>query len=158
MRMLLALPLVFVTSSLAVAAGGGPVPVPPAPSGAKPAAGAEVRYNEGEALAHQQRWKDAEAAYRDATSLRAEFPQAWNGLGHALKMQQRYPEALHAYQEALRLRPEYPQALEYLGETYVAMGRKDDALGTLAKLKPLDATLAATLEAVIDGKKTAGGW
>jgi cytochrome c-type biogenesis protein CcmH/NrfG len=116
---------------------------------------AETRYDEGEAFARQQRWKQAEAAYAEATKLRADLPEAWNGLGHARKMQREFPEALAAYQQALRLRPDFPQALEYLGETYVAMGRMDDARATLAKLRPLDAALADQLAHAIDGGKTA---
>jgi cytochrome c-type biogenesis protein CcmH/NrfG len=73
-------------------------------------------------------------------------------------MQRNYPDALAAYAEALRLRPQYPQALEYLGETYVAMGKLDDARGTLAKLKPLDAALADKLAHAIDGGAPAAGW
>ena len=158
MRTALALLLTLVTAPLAHAAGGGPVAMPPTPPGRTPAVSAEARYTDGETFANRQDWPHAEAAYREATALRASFPQAWNGLGHALKMQRRFPEALQAYQRALELRPNFPQALEYLGETYVAMGKQDDARSTLARLKPLDARLADTLQRAIDEKTTGGGW
>jgi len=112
---------------------------------------AEARYNAGVALAARQDWPGAEAAYREATQLRPDFPEAWNGLGHALKNLKRYDESVRAYEEALRLRPNYPQALEYLGEVYVQMGKTADARGILERLRPLDAAQAATLEHAIGG-------
>jgi Flp pilus assembly protein TadD len=150
--------------SLAAAASDGPVDVPP-PDAAAPAAPsaqapvtAEARYNEGEALARAGAWAQAESAYRAATGLRADFPEAWNGLGHSLKMQGKYPDAHDAYRRALELRPDYPQALEYAGETFVAMGRMEDARAMLAKLQPLDAKLAARLEAAINSGKLTTAW
>jgi tetratricopeptide (TPR) repeat protein len=158
MRIARTLLLALVTTTLAHAAGGPPVAVPPPPPAGRSPVSAEIRYNDGEAFAHRQQWTRAEGAYREATALRADFPEAWNGIGHALKMQRRYPDALQAYQRALTLRPDYPQALEYLGETYVAMGRLDDARGTLARLKPLDGNLGERLERAIDEGKPGGGW
>ncbi len=160
----LALVLVFAFPATAVlAADAGPVTAPadaPAPHAVAPppAVTAVTRYNEGEAFAKQQLWKHAENAYLDATKLKPELAEAWNGLGHARKMQKEYPDALAAYEQALRLKPNFPQALEYLGETYVAMGRTDDARATLAKLKPLDATLAEKLSQAIDDGKRAQAW
>ena len=151
----------LVLASAAWGAGTGAVQAPaPAPkaAGGKPTVTAAMRYNEGEAFAQGQQWTYAEAAYLEATKLKADFPEAWNGLGHARKMERKFPEALTAYQEALRLRPGFPQALEYLGETYVAMGKMDDARATLATLQPLDADLAQRLSQAIAGKGAAGTW
>ncbi len=169
--------VLLVGASPAVAADAGPVTAPPpaAPPAAaapavappkaatspvfgKPQPSAQLRYNEGEALARAQAWPQAESAYAEATKLNPDFAEAWNGLGHARKMQRRYPEALAAYSQALRVRPDFPQALEYLGETYVAMGKLDDARSTLAKLKPLDAALADKLAHAIEGGAPASGW
>ncbi len=160
MRLLLALLVLLTGAAAAHSADTGPVAVPPPVTGAPAAAKVtpEMRYNEGEAFAGQQQWAFAESAYGEATKLKPDFAEAWNGLGHARKMQRKFPGALTAYQEALRLRPAFPQALEYLGETYVEMGRMDDARATLAKLQPLDAGLADKLSQAIDGKKSAGTW
>lgn len=161
MRPLLIAVVLLASATAARGADSGPVAAPPPdapPPAAKPMVTAEMRYNEGEAFARDQQWRFAESAYTEATKLKKDFPEAWNGLGHARKMQREFPEALAAYEEALRLRPGYPQALEYLGETYVEMGKMDDARATLAKLKPLDAALADKLAQVIDGRKSAGGW
>ncbi len=157
MRRLSIAVILLVNATAAAAADSGPVAAPPA-AASPPTVTAAFRYNEGEAFARQQLWKFAESAYDDATKIKADFPEAWNGLGHARKMQNEFPEALAAYQEALRLRPDFPQALEYLGETYVAMGKMDDARGTLVKLKPLDAGLADKLAQAIDGQKPAAAW
>src|SRR5262245_23469432 len=122
MRLPLIVIAVFLNAGLATAADTGPAAAPPQEA-SKPTVTATMRYNEGAAFARQQLWPHAESAYLEATKLKADYPEAWNGLGHARKMQRKFPEALDAYQEALRLRPEFPQALEYLGETYVAMGK-----------------------------------
>jgi tetratricopeptide (TPR) repeat protein len=158
MRPLLIAIVCLASATAARGSDSGPVDTPPRVVAGKPRVTAELRYNEGEAFAHSQLWKLAESAYGEATKIKSDFPEAWNGLGHARKMQREFPEALAAYEEALRLRPAFPQALEYLGETYVEMGRLDDARSTLAKLKPLDAGLADTLAQAIDGRKPAGSW
>src|SRR5262249_41780493 len=67
---------------------------------------AESEYNRGIRARTVQDWQTAEAAFRRAIALRANFPDAWNELGFALRNQGRYPESLQAYDQALRLRPE----------------------------------------------------
>jgi tetratricopeptide (TPR) repeat protein len=94
-------------------------------------------------------WKTAEAAFRRAIALRADFADAWNELGYALRNQKRYAESVKAYDEALRLRPDFPEALEYLGEAYVDMNRLDEARRVLARLRPLDASRARELAEAI---------
>ena len=162
MRLLLTIVAVLlIGATVAKGSGTGPMDAPvdaPPPAPSKPNVTAGMRYNEAEALARAQQWPFAESAYVEATKLKPDFAEAWNGLGHARKMQRKFPEALAAYQEALRLRPDFPQALEYLGETYVAMGKMDEARATLDKLKPLDAKLAAELAEAIDGGKSARSW
>jgi len=118
----------------------------------------DSRYNEGIQLAKTEQWAEAEQAFREATTRRPQFPEAWNGLGHALKMQRKYEQALKAYDEALRQRPDYPEAIEYLGEAYVGMGRTDDARTQLARLRPLDAKLADRLERSIAAGKPNPTW
>src|SRR5262245_17975574 len=115
MRGLPLLILLVLDAGVALSAGTGAVPVPSPSKGQAPVVTAEARYNEGVARAAKNDWPGAEAAYRDATRLKPNFPEAWNGLGHALKNLKRYDESVRAYQEALRLRPDFPQALEYLG-------------------------------------------
>jgi Flp pilus assembly protein TadD len=153
-RTFLVTALVGFAASVAYPAGEGPVAVSPPAAGTAP--NAQARYNEGVSLAQKGDWKGAEAAYRDATQLKSNFAEAWNGLGHSLKNLGRFDDSVSAYQTALRIRPQYPQALEYLGEAYVKMGRVDDARAVLQRLRPIDAVQAKTLERAIAGGT--GGW
>jgi len=114
---------------------------------------AEKEYNRGVRARVAKDWAAAAEAFRRATALRPDFPEAWNELGYALRNQRRYPESLDAYAEALRLRPAFPEALEYLGEAYVKLGRLDDARKVLERLRPLDAHRAAELDEVIRAGK-----
>jgi tetratricopeptide (TPR) repeat protein len=142
---------VLLLSNLAYAAGGDPVPAPTHNPDATPGVSAEERYNAGLALRDRRDWRAAEAAFREAIQRKADFPEAWNELGHALKNQKKFEGSLRAYNEALRLRPDFPQALEYLGEAYVQIGKMDDARAVYARLQPLDARYAAQLQQVIMG-------
>ena len=120
--------------------------MPPAPS-------AEGEYARGVAATKSKEWSVAEAAFGRAVEMKADYAEAWNGLGYALRNQGKYPASLKAYDEALRLKPDYPDALEYLGEAYVKMGRIEDARRVLERLRPLDGERARELsEAIAKGK------
>src|SRR5262249_45489048 len=127
----------------------GMEPVPAAPQAAPAKQTAESVYNQGLAFKKANRWSDAEAAFRQATKLKPEFPEAWSELGHSLKKENRYDESVKAYQEALRLRPTGPQAMEYLGETYAYTGKQQDAQHMLDRLHPVEPTRDAHLEKVM---------
>jgi Flp pilus assembly protein TadD len=150
-RVVIALVLLLAATVVAAAHEDPPAPLPRTPTGpgAPRPVSAEERYEDGLALARQQRWSGAETAYREALQLRPAFPEAWNGLGFALRQQGRYADSVRAYQEALRLRPNYPQALEYLGEAYVRLGRLADARAILIRLQPLDSEEATELAQAI---------
>jgi tetratricopeptide (TPR) repeat protein len=120
--------------------------MPPAPS-------AEGEYARGVAATKSKEWSVAEAAFGRAVEMKADYAEAWNGLGYALRNQGKYPASLKAYDEALRLKPDYPDALEYLGEAYVKMGRIEDARRVLERLRPLDGERARELsEAIVKGR------
>jgi tetratricopeptide (TPR) repeat protein len=114
---------------------------------------AQTEYNRGVRARVAQDWATAIAAFKRATELRPEFPEAWNELGFALRNQGRYADSLDAYDRALALRPDFPEALEYLGEAYVKMGRLDDARRVLDQLRPLDRSRAAELAEEIANAK-----
>ncbi|HEY8518102.1 MAG TPA: tetratricopeptide repeat protein [Candidatus Binatia bacterium] len=139
-------------------AAGDDDPLPTPTPGGNGGLSAEALANQGRLQAQAGEWAAAEASYRAAIARRADLPEAWNGLGHALKSQRRFDEAIAAYDEALRLRPDYPQALEYLGETYVMMGEFKKAEDVLARLRPLDAKLAAQLAHAITTRSQHASW
>jgi tetratricopeptide (TPR) repeat protein len=66
-------------------------------------------------------------------------------LGITYYFLKQYPSAIGAFREAIRLYKEYDEAYFYLGRTFVAMGRKQDAMQAYTALKPLDEKLAQTL-------------
>ena len=114
---------------------------------------AQTEYNRGVRARVAQDWATATTAFKRATELRSDFPEAWNELGFALRKQGRYADSLDAYDRALALRPDFPEALEYLGEAYVKMGRLDDARRVLDRLRPLDRSRAAELAEEIANAK-----
>jgi len=117
------------------------------------AATAQTEYNRGVRARVAKDWATAITAFKRATELRSDFPEAWNELGFALRNQGRYADSLDAYDRALALRPDFPEALEYLGEAYVKMGRLDDARRVLDRLRPLDRSRAAELAEEIANAK-----
>jgi len=139
--------------TIALAAGSESMPEPPKATKSVPksAPSAESVYNEGLTLKAAGKWAEAEAAFREATQLKPDFPEAWSELGHAQKKRGLYDDSVKAYEEALRLRPAFPQAMEYLGETYVYMGKRAEAEQLLDRLRPLDAALATQLEKALRG-------
>ena len=127
-------------------------PAPPK-SRLPPASSAEQEYARGVSATRSKEWSVAEAAFGRAVQMKADYAEAWNGLGYALRNQGKYPASLKAYDEALRLKSDYPDALEYLGEAYVNLGRLDDARRVLERLRPLDGERARELsEAIAKGK------
>jgi Flp pilus assembly protein TadD len=145
----LLVPCLVVPAALALASGSAPMPAAPRPAPAAPTA--ESVYNQGLTMKAANKWPEAEADFRQATTLKPDFPEAWSELGHALRKRGHYDESVKAYQQALRLRPDFPQAMEYLGETYVLMGKREDGEQLLDRLRTLDATQAAQLEKALGG-------
>jgi serine/threonine-protein kinase len=105
-----------------------------------------LRFQQGNALYNQSRYKEAETAYRAATRLNPEYHQAHNNLGSALINQGRYKEAETAYRTALRLKPDLPEAHNGLGSALNAQDRDKEAetaYRATIRLKP-DSHLAHT--------------
>jgi Flp pilus assembly protein TadD len=136
-------------ATIALASGSAPMQEPPRTAPAAPTA--EAVYNQGLTLKAANKWPEAEAAFRQPTTLKPDLPEAWSELGHALKKRGHYDESVKAYQQALRLRPDFPQAMEYLGETFVLIGKRSDAQQLLDRLRTLDPTQAAQLENALGG-------
>jgi tetratricopeptide (TPR) repeat protein len=86
-----------------------------------------LHFRRGHALGDQGRYKEAEAAYREALCLNPDYPLAHNNLGNALADQGRLKEAEAAWREALRLRPDFLEAHGNLGNVLIEQGRYQEA-------------------------------
>ena len=74
-------------------------------------------------------------------------------LGFAYNSLKQYAEAAAAYEQALQANPENVIALRRLGSTYLAMGRKPDAVQIANKLQNIDKDRAQSLNAEIGKSK-----
>lgn len=72
-------------------------------------------YNLGLALAEQQQWQDAIAAYQTTVELNPESWEAYHHWGDALINLERWDEAVGAYQRAIALNPNVPWTHHNLG-------------------------------------------
>jgi serine/threonine-protein kinase len=84
----------------------------------------------------QQRYREAEAAYRKALELKPDLAAASSNLGVALSSQQRYAEAEAAYRKALELKPDLAEA--YIGLAYVHLRRGEHGEAEAACRKALE--------------------
>jgi len=72
------------------------------------------------------RKQEAMAAYRQAISLKPDFPEAHNNLGVMLEEQGKLPEAILAYQTALASRKDYGDALANLASALAQENRLEE--------------------------------
>lgn len=84
-----------------------------------------------------KKWKDAEAALRQALRENPKLAAAHNLLGFTLRWQGRFDESLAAYEKVFALEPNHLGAHEYIGQTYIKLGRLDDAEAHLKTLQRL---------------------
>ena len=101
--------------------------------------------NLGVAYSTLGRWRDAVAAFQQATRLQSDNAQAHYNLGVAYDNLGRLQEAVAAFQQAIRLRPKDAQAHYNLGVTYLMLGDQESAFKEYTILKPLDPHLATDL-------------
>jgi Flp pilus assembly protein TadD len=82
-----------------------------------------------EALAHHGAGQFGAAIpiYIRILSLRPDWPEVYNNLGHALAAAGKAEAALLAFQSAVELKPNNPEALCNWGLAFVELGRLDDA-------------------------------
>jgi len=92
---------------------------------------AEIHRTLGTLFAQQERWDEAEGAYRSASLLDPRNPEAARGLANCLHRQGRFGEAEALYREALRARPDDATTLCQLGEALIELSRPDDAQSML---------------------------
>jgi tetratricopeptide (TPR) repeat protein len=95
---------------------------------AEPHRSADADFYYGSALAHLERWGEAETAFRSGQALQpndVRFPEELAGV--AFK-QKRYDDAVKNLHRALRLKPDDEYADDFLGTVYFLQGNLDAAL------------------------------
>ena len=95
--------------------------------------------NLGEALRHQDRNKEALAAFQEALLINPNFPKAHLGVANTLSMLKRYKDAMARFQFIIKLFPDFPQAYHYLGMMLTSQDRVKEAIPLIRKaiaLKP----------------------
>jgi Flp pilus assembly protein TadD len=154
---------ILLAAWVSAAFGMGSKPVSePAAKPAKPAntVDATAIYNEGVALMHENRYKEAVADFQKAVQAKPDFAEAHNNLAYCLRQlgPANFQEALAHYNKAIQLKPDLAEAYEYRGVLFVKMNRKDDADKDLARLRQLNPKLASKLEYAIkhNGQELAG--
>lgn len=111
----------------------------------------------GRALHNLGNTPQALGAFRRATELDANYPEAWHNLGHALRATGDMAAAVNAYQSAIKLAPAYRSAIHNLGITLFHMDKVKDALmlfNTLLERDPddVDALVGAGLSLQLLGQ------
>lgn len=94
---------------------------------------AQSRANVGHALLVQQRYVEAEAAFREAVNLRPGQANYQAALGHALLGQQRYREAGRQFRAAANLAPDRADYLSALGQARMGQGDYSEAGGAFSE-------------------------
>ena len=92
----------------------------------------------GDIVYEQQRYEEAQAAYKKAADLEPGNATYHGGLGRALLAQKRYPEAEAALLEATRLDPRDPLYHSELGQALLAQKRYPEAEAALLEATRLD--------------------
>ncbi|MCP3919789.1 MAG: tetratricopeptide repeat protein [bacterium] len=109
----------------------------------------KAHFNRGAVFSKQGRVDQAIEAIRKARTIEPAYLQAHRAEAQILHARKRLPEALNAYRSALALQPNHAGTLVAFGVAQVEIGDRAGALRTLQRLMPLDANLAAQLQAEI---------
>lgn len=80
----------------------------------------------------------AEAKFREATTMKADYAPAWSALAGVLLRLERYDEALVAAQRTVELEPESARSLRLLYDALKGVGNDSEAKKVLDKLSELD--------------------
>jgi hypothetical protein len=97
------------------------------PSTANVKAQAEAHARQGVEFAENEKWPDAERAYRRALALDASADDTWANLAEALGAQGKLAEAAEALRHATRLMPREPGYRRDLANVLRRLGRHDEA-------------------------------
>jgi len=78
---------------------------------------ADEWYNRGNLLHEQEKYSEAEQAYRRAIEIEPDIVHAWTNLGLVIATQGRYSEAERACRRAIEIKPNDASAWRYLGNS-----------------------------------------
>ncbi|CAG4899286.1 tetratricopeptide repeat protein [Paraburkholderia gardini] len=89
--------------------------------------------NLGNVQREKGRLEDAIASYRQAMTLKPDYPEAHNNLGNALREAKQLEASIQSCAQAIALRPGYAEAYNNLGNALLDMGELDAAVETYGK-------------------------
>ena len=101
----------------------------------------------------QKQYAPAVTALRESQRLKADDDNTVFELAYAYHNLKQYGEAAAAYGQALKVRPDHALSLRGLGSTYLALGRKADAVALAKTLQGIDKEKASSLDAEINRTK-----
>ncbi len=101
-----------------------------------------AHYNLGIVLSEQGKTDQAIDQYRQAITLRSDYPEAQYNLGRLLVQQGRLDEAIEHYEKAVEINPADSEAQNNLGATLFGIGRVDDAIAHYRKALELEPNYA----------------
>jgi tetratricopeptide (TPR) repeat protein len=99
---------------------------------------ADLFADAGDALAREERWKEAAMAYAHAVEADATFADGYVGLGRALDQLGHQTEAFTAYREAIRRKPDSAAAHLGIAQAYRRVEQWGDATSSIEEALRLD--------------------
>lgn len=87
-----------------------------------------------ECLSNQDRWEEAEIAYKEALDLAPDDPIHWLGLGFSLGAQSRWMEAEVVFRQAIRMWPDNCELMNGLGIALYELGYLDESESAFKKM------------------------
>ena len=87
----------------------------------------------GQCAEEEERYYDAEEAYRQALSLSAYFPEAYFNLGNVHRVQEKLGSAEESYRMAVSQSPQMACAWYNLADVQEEQGRNEEAIASLKK-------------------------
>jgi tetratricopeptide (TPR) repeat protein len=86
----------------------------------------------------QEKFPEADAAFRKSLELRIDFVPAWVNVGQMRVAQKQYPTAIEIFKHAIELEPSSPTIHRLLGEAYLQAKQGTLAVQALDKALELD--------------------
>lgn len=124
--------------------------------GGNPGTLAQVHFEMGQLYSQQRQDEKAVASFREALRLNPNLIDARANLGVSYYLLGKYPEALKELHETVRVRPTDYISYDWLAATYVAQGKKEEAVAAWKQAlaaKPQDARFLVQTGNELEKKK-----